>query len=72
MKYCYVSFASEEGFLGGAYIQGSNAFEVIDRAWKLGINPGGEAKIWGSIEGSEIPVPSEDLERLLTREELGA
>lgn len=38
----YLSFASEEGFLGGCVVEAYGINTAITKAHELGINPGGE------------------------------
>lgn len=40
-KYC-LSFASDDGRLGGVFIEGEDELGAVKRAHDLGINPGGE------------------------------
>lgn len=62
----YLSFASEAGFLGGAFVHAHGIITAVDRANDLGINPGGEVLCWGPI-----PPPESDLmDRLLSKQEI--
>lgn len=62
----YLSFASEAGFLGGAFVHAHGIITAVDRANDLGINPGGEVLCWGPI-----PPPEFDLmDRLLSKQEI--
>jgi len=62
----YLSFVDKTGFRGGAFIVEADYVEAIRKAWRLGINPGGEV---GGIPCDPLP-PTEWVERLLTREEV--
>jgi hypothetical protein len=57
----YISFASEDGFLGAIVVMAIDAAGAIDRANQLGINPGGEAAI------IEIPPDCEEALTMLNR-----
>src|SRR6266851_8996400 len=50
----YLSFAGEEGFRGGVYLQARGLTTAITAAHALGINPGGEVKGMGPISESLI------------------
>jgi hypothetical protein len=63
----YLSFATDDEFLGGCVVEAYGIATAIVRTHVLGINPGGE------VMG--VPVPEEDRDRLphdrlLTREEI--
>ena len=45
----YLSFADEEGFLGGLFIYAHGVATAVDKAWGMGINPGGEVACWGPL-----------------------
>ena len=62
----YLSFAEEDGFLGGAFVYASGPVSAVERTHELGINPGGEVAIWGPVP----PPVDEALDRLLTKEEI--
>jgi hypothetical protein len=67
-KWWYISFADDDGFLGGVVIKGKGFTSAIMASHRLGINPGGEAM------GIEIPPDHEPPEsavgRLLSRAEV--
>lgn len=66
----YMSFASsEEGFLGGLYMSGRGELSAIQKAWDLGLNPGGEVMSWGPLPNMQY-FPREYLFRLLTEDEV--
>lgn len=65
-RYWWLSFASEEKFLGVAIVEGSDIVEAARNAHERNINPGGQ------VAGFELLVPAEQEEwtnRLLTKEE---
>ena len=62
----YLSFADETGFLGGAFIPAADIVEAVQKAWELGINPGGEVMGMGP---GPLP-PAEWVGRLLSREDI--
>lgn len=72
MTWFYLSFANEEGFLGGAYVPGADVMAACKRAWEAGCNPGGEVQGAGPIpdEVVEERVPAPARERLLSLSEL--
>lgn len=69
-KTYYLSFANEDGFLGGAMVEASSHVEAVKVTHRLGINPGGDILV--------APVPDCELtdkllakkNRLLTIEEI--
>lgn len=68
----YLSFADEDRFLGGAYIQAFGTMSAVTTATVLGLNPGGEVAAWGPIpdEQMNLHVPVENRMRLLSKEEI--
>lgn len=62
----YLSFASEAGFLGGAFVHAHGIITAVERTNDLGINPGGEVACWGPIP----PPDSGVMDRLLTKQEI--
>lgn len=68
----YISFADDDGFLGGVYVEGRNEAEALLRSHALGINPGGEAMLVGPIPPERLRehVRGEDRDRLLTAAEV--
>lgn len=44
VKWWWISFSCEKGFLGAAIVDGESFTEAIANAWKHEINPGGEAQ----------------------------
>ena len=69
MKLWYMSFASDAGFLGAVMVMANNAVHAAERAWELGINPGGEVMALPVPDGVEVPPEFRD--RLLSREDIG-
>jgi hypothetical protein len=74
MSWFYLSFASDEGFLGGCYVVGDNLMDAVKRAWTVGCNPGGQARAAGPIpdEAMDAHVPAGSREVLLSYSELEA
>lgn len=68
----YLSFAGDDGFLGGAYVQGESSKDAYFNATTSGVNPGGEVQILGPLPPEEMDenVPEEKRGRLLSREEV--
>ena len=69
----YLSFADDDnGFLGGAYVEGNTHIEAHLRATLLGINPGGEVMFVGPLPAEALAanVPEEQRERLLSQAEI--
>jgi hypothetical protein len=63
----YLSFVGEGGFLGAALVRARGMTSALQRAHRLGINPGGRVKAWNvGEETGGLPV-----DRLLSREDLG-
>jgi hypothetical protein len=71
-EWWYLSFATDEGFLGGVYIQAFGSMSAVTTATVLGFNPGGEVACWGPIpvEQMDLHVPVEKRTRLLSKEEI--
>ena len=71
LEWWYLSFAGDEGFLGGAYVQARGILTAVREASRLGINPGGEVKAGPMLQVEfERCVPADMRNRILTREEL--
>lgn len=70
-KIFYLSFASEEGWLGACIVEEGTALAAIARTHLLGINPGGQIEIF-EVTGELIAdFPPSVRNRLInTREEL--
>jgi hypothetical protein len=73
----YISFVDPDRpkgtrFLGGCYVQAENEAHALAVAHVLGCNPGGEASLVGPLPDEDVRanVPDEELNRLLTREEV--
>lgn len=64
IPYQWLSFA-ENGFLGVVILRARNGGEAVDIAWRLGINPGGEAACWTMPESWSVP--DEAVGKLLSR-----
>lgn len=62
----YLSFATDEGFQGGVFIEAHGIITALDKANDLGIAPEGEVMCWGPI----APPEEQWLNRLLTEEEV--
>lgn len=73
ISFCDASLPTGSQFLGAAYVRGETVEAAITRSHLLGINPGGEAKVWGPFPTShldEAGVSVEQRERLLSRAEV--
>lgn len=69
----YLSFATEDTFLGGLYIRARGTVSAVDKAIKLGLNPGGQVqsvRIDVSEDVFNAEVPMSKRMRLLTAEEV--
>jgi hypothetical protein len=75
----YMSFADPKlptgtQFLGGCYVQADSLSDAVTRSHVLGINPGGEIKIWelpwAMIDDLDKHIPEQDRHRLLSRAEI--
>lgn len=64
----YLSFASEEGFLGAVIVSAHGVATAVVKCWALRCNPGGEVMAKEVPGGIEIPEAFQN--RLLSREEL--
>ena len=51
----YLSFATNEGWLGGCYARGWGEVDAVAEASTLGINPGGEVAIVGPLPPGVVP-----------------
>lgn len=73
MSWFYLSFASEEGFLGACYVQGDDLLHAVKRAWVVGANPGGQVRAAGPIDEETMDkhVSVVLREKLLSPAELG-
>jgi hypothetical protein len=67
-KWWWLSFANPDGFLGVIVGNGDNPWDIKDRAWEMGINPGGEIAAC-QLESDEVP-DEKFRWRLLSRQEL--
>ena len=72
MSFCDPQAPKGEQFLGGAYVQGDTIEEALTRSHLLGVNPGGEVAFQGPAPDDALRanVPAENLERLLTADEV--
>jgi hypothetical protein len=66
----YLSYADDNRFRGGCYLQGFGPASVALRASIEGISPGGEVRIFPIPRWAEYQIPADARNRLLTREEL--
>ena len=66
----YISFADDDGFRGVVIVQGQGFITALDRATRLGINPGGEVKGMQLADDVASKVPIETRERLLSKTDL--
>lgn len=69
----YLSFATDDEFLGGLYVEGADGEHALVTASILGLNPGGEVAMCGplSITDMDANVLPTDRYRLLTKAQLG-
>lgn len=74
MSWFYLSFASEDGFLGACYVAGDDLMGAVRNSWTLGINPGGEVAAAGPIPQAAVDahVPPAARDVLLSYSELEA
>lgn len=68
MIWWYMSFADENGWLGGCHVQGQTFDAAVKRAWNLGINPGEEIK--GLQCPNDYPLPEWAKNKLLNRADM--
>lgn len=62
----YLSFADEDGFRGGVFVEAHGIMTAVQKATLMDINPGGEVACWGPV-----PPPVESgMNRLLSKEEV--
>jgi len=66
----FLWFASEDRFLGGAIVAANGIGAALQRATKLGINPGGEVTCWPIQQKHLKDIPVDMQERLLTESEI--
>lgn len=66
-QWMLLSFANVEGFLGGAVVYASDVSDAADKAWDMGINPGGEVLAFPIPEA--FTIPDRFQKKLLTRDE---
>jgi hypothetical protein len=72
MQWFYFSFADDDGFLGGLYIDGVDLEHALRRSHELGQNPGGEVKTLEiTTKDVELNVPAGDRRHLLSLADLG-
>ncbi len=64
----YLSFADEEGFLGGVFVEAHGIITAVEKATEMGLNPGGEVACWGPVP----PPIDSSMNRLLSKEEVEA
>lgn len=60
----YISFATDDGFLGATVVSAINEEEALAKTTRLGLNPGGEA----AIVAVPPSMPSEGIAEMLTYE----
>jgi hypothetical protein len=66
----YISFADDDGFRGGCYIQAFGPASAMLRANVEKISPGGEARVFPIPREAERMIPADARNRLLTKAEL--
>jgi hypothetical protein len=67
-RWWYLSFA-DEVFLGAALVRATDIADAVREAWALKINPGGSVYAMAVEHEDKLP-PSEDRERLLSKDEV--
>ena|SRR5258706_9685162 len=70
MSLFYISFAGTEGFRGAVIVAAETLKGAVESAWRLKINPGGEAAGLCVDVSLEKLVPSEYKNRLLSKTDL--
>lgn len=55
LSFCDATRPKVTQFLGGALIHAPNEIMALERAWELGVNPGGEVGFAGPIPEDAIP-----------------
>jgi hypothetical protein len=75
VEWYYISFALKKeqgGFLGGLYIKASGPTSAVKLASARGLNPGGEALVYGPLNEESMTenVPEAKRNRLLKEEEV--
>ncbi len=68
LRWFYLSFADDKGFLGAAIVETCGEMHAIELAHTLGINPGGEVMVFEVPEGAPLPEAAKN--RLLSKNEL--
>jgi hypothetical protein len=73
-QYHYVSFAGDDGFIGGAIIEGDTEYAIRCRSTELGLFPDGDPGAWvaqalGPFGAEHIP-DGHPIEKMMTRAEL--
>ncbi len=65
----YLSFAGDDGFHGGIFVNAVDLIDAVAQTNRLGINPGGE--VLGFPVPHNMPHPSQKLvEKLLTKDQI--
>lgn len=64
----YLSFAGDDGWLGGCYVPGKDEGAAVTEAWARGCNPGGEVQLIPLPPDMAERVPEEKIGVLLDRE----
>jgi hypothetical protein len=71
MAYWYISFATDDAFLGATVVEAASSRGAFDEATRRGINPGGNAAIVGMPEDCEDEADVQAmLNRLVHKDEL--
>lgn len=72
MTYFYISFATAEEFLGATVVDGKDPEDAVREASRRGVNPGGEAAIFGLGDDFDPDDPDHKpfLNRLVEKEEM--
>lgn len=66
----WLSFAGDDGWLGGCVVEGANVMAACERAWEIGCNPGGDVLGFSLDEKNAAVFPEALRGRLLQAAEL--
>lgn len=69
LEWYWLSFAGEDGFLGGIVLQGYGPLDAVARSHESQQNPGGEVAIL-PLGVEDLDTPAEWKNRLLSKEEM--
>lgn len=66
----YLSFANDERLLGAILMRGTDLVEMVKRAHRLGVNPGGQVLAVVVPDELAVKIGPESLDRLLSIDEI--